>query len=323
MGSLESLLQTLARARAFGTEIYTEETLAAALGQSLLQAREDVGDSGPLELRALEYLRVILLRHAESLCSRCRRCSLAADRFSAPVFGELAPDSRVLLIGEGPGDYEERVLSPFVGPEELLSSRCLTQCSQARHCLRCFEPTLDHCVLDVDPPAEPLGPEKVQARSDWVRTRVAEDRDFLHTAGSLLNRCLRQAGFVRPNWNEPGPCVSMTNVVRCRATSPQGRNAMPEPEAAAHCGTWTTLIHAILNPRLVISAGVAAGRFLTGDTGFLMKQRAWTFATLPAWGEVLFIPHPAAALHARKVPTYEETCVRLLQKARERIETGD
>ncbi len=68
---------------------------AASRGQSLLAVRAELGD-----------------------CRRCRLC----EKRSEIVFGEGAADARVMFVGEGPGEEEDKSGRPFVGRAgELLS----------------------------------------------------------------------------------------------------------------------------------------------------------------------------------------------------------
>lgn len=53
-----------------------------------------------------------VLREAVRRCNACELCALATQ----PVFGEGAPHSRIMLVGEQPGDEEDRAGRPFVGP---------------------------------------------------------------------------------------------------------------------------------------------------------------------------------------------------------------
>src|SRR4051812_50128403 len=46
----------------------------------------------------------------------CRGCDLAGLENSGTVFGEGPPDARVVLVGEQPGDVEDRRGRPLVGP---------------------------------------------------------------------------------------------------------------------------------------------------------------------------------------------------------------
>ncbi|MGA5193038.1 UdgX family uracil-DNA binding protein [Streptomyces exfoliatus] len=54
----------------------------------------------------------------------CRGCPLYRDA-TGTVFGEGARDARVMLVGEQPGDQEDREGVPFVGPAGRLLSRAL------------------------------------------------------------------------------------------------------------------------------------------------------------------------------------------------------
>jgi uracil-DNA glycosylase family protein len=56
--------------------------------------------------------------------ARCTACDLYA-RATQTVFGEGPPDARLMLVGEQPGDREDRDGHPFVGPAGQLLDRAL------------------------------------------------------------------------------------------------------------------------------------------------------------------------------------------------------
>lgn len=56
----------------------------------------------------------------------CRGCDLYRDATQV-VLGDGAPDARVLLVGEQPGDQEDREGEPFVGPAGRLLDSALAQ----------------------------------------------------------------------------------------------------------------------------------------------------------------------------------------------------
>lgn len=58
------------------------------------------------------------------VCLRCRACPLAARRTNV-VFGEGVLESRVMFVGEGPGEQEDLQGRPFVGPAGQLLDRML------------------------------------------------------------------------------------------------------------------------------------------------------------------------------------------------------
>ncbi len=54
----------------------------------------------------------------------CRGCPLFADA-TQTVFGDGAPGAPIMLVGEQPGDQEDRAGEPFVGPAGRLLARAL------------------------------------------------------------------------------------------------------------------------------------------------------------------------------------------------------
>jgi DNA polymerase len=55
----------------------------------------------------------------------CRGCDLATLENTGTVFGEGPPGARIALVGEQPGDVEDRRGRPFVGPAGKLLDRAL------------------------------------------------------------------------------------------------------------------------------------------------------------------------------------------------------
>jgi DNA polymerase len=68
------------------------------------------------ELDDLEKLR--------AAAGECTACPLYKDA-TQTVFGEGPPDARTMLIGETPGDQEDKAGEPFVGPAGGLLNRAL------------------------------------------------------------------------------------------------------------------------------------------------------------------------------------------------------
>ena len=66
--------------------------------------------------RSLEALR--------EAAQGCRGCPLYADATQA-VFGAGPPTARLVLVGEQPGDQEDRAGKPFVGPAGKLLDRAV------------------------------------------------------------------------------------------------------------------------------------------------------------------------------------------------------
>ena len=64
------------------------------------------------------------LASLRAAAQECRGCELHADATQA-VVGEGPPDAALLLLGEQPGDQEDRAGEPFVGPAGRLLDRAL------------------------------------------------------------------------------------------------------------------------------------------------------------------------------------------------------
>lgn len=94
--------------------------------------------------RAAREKQLGLLEHA---VDACRRCTIGATR-TASVFGEGDPCAGLLLVGEGPGETEDRLGRPFVGRAGELLERMLAAIGFARedvyiaNTVKC-RPTLD------------------------------------------------------------------------------------------------------------------------------------------------------------------------------------
>jgi len=66
------------------------------------------------------------LRKLGEIVSDCTACPLFAHATQA-VFGEGPADAALMLVGETPGDQEDLVGRPFVGPAGKLLDRCLAE----------------------------------------------------------------------------------------------------------------------------------------------------------------------------------------------------
>jgi uracil-DNA glycosylase family protein len=64
------------------------------------------------------------LARARSAAASCRNCDLW-EPATQTVFGEGNPKARIMLVGEQPGDREDRVGQPFVGPAGKMLDRAL------------------------------------------------------------------------------------------------------------------------------------------------------------------------------------------------------
>jgi DNA polymerase len=67
------------------------------------------------------------LAELAAAATSCRGCDLAELPGTQTVFGEGRPDARCVLVGEQPGDIEDRRGRPFVGPAGKLLDRALAE----------------------------------------------------------------------------------------------------------------------------------------------------------------------------------------------------
>jgi len=103
----------------------------------------------------------------ERLVAACTRCPLHETRKS-PVFGEGAPDARVVCVGEAPGAREDETGRPFVGRAGKLLDRLLLTIGLARESVYICN------VLKSRPPhnRDPL-PGEVEACSPYLLRQLA------------------------------------------------------------------------------------------------------------------------------------------------------
>jgi DNA polymerase len=71
------------------------------------------------------------LEDLKSAAARCQGCDLYRHA-SQVVFGRGPVDARIVLVGEQPGDQEDRQGAPFVGPAGEVLDRALVQVGLAR-----------------------------------------------------------------------------------------------------------------------------------------------------------------------------------------------
>jgi len=73
-------------------------------------------------------VRVEELREKASVCTACDLC----EKRTNVVFGEGNPNSPLVIIGEGPGETEDKTGRPFVGRAGQLLDECLRECGMLR-----------------------------------------------------------------------------------------------------------------------------------------------------------------------------------------------
>ena len=73
----------------------------------------------------------ITLSALKEAAASCQGCDLY-QQATQTVFGEGAPHAKVILLGEQPGDQEDRTGHPFVGPAGKILDKALAEAGLAR-----------------------------------------------------------------------------------------------------------------------------------------------------------------------------------------------
>lgn len=79
-------------------------------------------------MNKLEMLQALAVKVAE-----CQKCPKLVEGRTQTVFGDGNPDSKILLIGEGPGKNEDEQGVPFVGRAGELLNSILSACGFSRN----------------------------------------------------------------------------------------------------------------------------------------------------------------------------------------------
>ena len=141
---------------AINNAIFSEETPPAA--SSLAEPASARRRRGSMSAEPFLPKRLTLPALAEAV-QHCRGCPLYADATQA-VFGEGRRSARVMLVGEQPGDQEDRAGTPFVGPAGQLLDRALDEAGIDRK-----ETYVTNAVKHFK--WKPRGPRRIHDKPSW------------------------------------------------------------------------------------------------------------------------------------------------------------
>jgi DNA polymerase len=129
--------------------------------------------------------------HAESLAAirtdlgECVRCGLSQSR-TRIVFGQGHPHAKLMFVGEGPGQEEDRAGEPFVGAAGQLLTRIIEAIK-----LRREEVYIANVVKCRPPGNRTPQPEEIATCSPFLRRQIAAIRPlFICTLGGCAARAL-------------------------------------------------------------------------------------------------------------------------------------
>ena len=109
----------------------------------------------------------------------CRGCDLYKDAIQT-VFGEGPPAARVVMVGEQPGDMEDRQGAPFVGPAGKLLDRAIDEAGLDRSATY-----VTNAVKHFKHRPAPRGQRRIHETPD--RTEIVACRPWLVAEFSLLH----------------------------------------------------------------------------------------------------------------------------------------
>ena len=106
------------------------------------------------------------LEELQNTCSTCMACKLANTRTQV-VFGVGNPNARLMLIGEGPGQEEDRTGKPFVGQAGQLLDQILGAVGIARD-----EVYIANVVKCRPPNNRNPEPDEIIACENWLLEQI-------------------------------------------------------------------------------------------------------------------------------------------------------
>jgi DNA polymerase len=153
-----------------------------------------------------------LLESVGAEAATCPRCDLAETRRNV-VFGEGSPDAPLMLIGEGPGEQEDRTGRPFVGPAGILLDKALHANQITRryvyiaNIVKCRPTIVENGRVKNRPPRQP----EVEACKPWLLRQLEIVRPLAilcigGPAASLLIHPAFKITSERGRWSESPYC---------------------------------------------------------------------------------------------------------------------
>ncbi len=275
-------------------DVFPDESLATYW----MWARQIGGVSLPAldvhKKRFVPYLRAGALRLLRASVGACEKCPLHQHRLAGrPVlddssywsdpFGGLAgkempigaTSAEIMLVSEGPGQFEARTGNPFVTHQVLAGSMCAYKCGEYE---KCYSPKSQL-------PQQPCKPVALKGSEEelvQIRTSLAEAPKFpIMTVAGILDNALTKAGLWREGWNgrqalrpnaepkaRPGT-VYLTNMVKCRSCKPKSsgvglEDVTPSVADMETCTPWLEMQIHIIQPKVVVAMGNPA---IIGTTG--------------------------------------------------------
>jgi uracil-DNA glycosylase family 4 len=311
-------------------------------------------DAGVDPVKFASNLRASLLRQIYKGAQDCVKCPLSANRLNqSPVLddGDFARDpfaeslkelkvpigptqAEIMIIAEGPGEYEQRTGLPLVSFQSLHGSRCLQACGKFESCYPAPDRRTTGGYREAKP-AQPCAPSSLkktvanregdlQENLIQIRTERAQRTRFsLNTCGELLDLLLIGAdpeakgadGKPRLPWawrqtwnprmrlmkspnNQREATLYITNAVKCRHLPDGADSATPTKSEIDACRNWLEMQLYVVQPKVLVVLGKPAYYAITGMPNLaITSDEVWGQVRESPYGIPMIVsPHPSYAL---------------------------
>lgn len=298
-----------------------------------------------------DLLKIALLRMLYCTVKDCTKCNRYTQRpYKIPVMDDCSYDldiftrfdkktipigayrSKVMLIGEGPGEYEQRSGNPFVGWQSLKGSNCALRCSNFEGCYTFnndnWKPGMDcvPCSLKRSLPVysenfKTIYPQLIEldngiSDNDIIRERAKLPKRSLNTCGEVLDRIFlsKKDGqrlipeLWRESWNparvrnnSSAPVkhgtIYITNALKCG-------NLTPTEDESNSCNDYLNVQIYIIQPKVIVTLGKYALASVTNESLDSIKTTSPTVKGVirKSRQDIPVIPyaHPSWAMRNKK-----------------------
>ena len=181
--------------------------------------------------------------------------------------------------------YVGVILGPFKELEEITAAIAV--------CRRC---RLAETRTKVVPGEGPHEAEVMFIGEAPGREEDAQGRPFVGRAGRLLDRLLAEIGIERSE-------VFIGNVLKCRPTSPEGRDRKPTEQEVSACSHFLESQIEKIKPKVICTLGDTAAQYILRKHGIKPDGISKIHGRVFEADNLKMIPlyHPAAALYTYRL----------------------
>jgi uracil-DNA glycosylase len=224
----------------------------------------------PADLQALDWVGL------RQKVADCRACGLCESRRQT-VFGVGSTQAHWMIVGEAPGEQEDLLGEPFVGPAGQLLDRMLAALGLSR-------------AEDVQAEETAITSEAAPVLASALGGGGDELAEGIELAQTADRQGQRDANGLGAQVLKPEQQVYIANTLKCRP--PRNRN--PEPEELARCEPYLHRQIDLLRPRVILAMGrFAVQRLLRTEEAIgRLRGRVHRYQDIP----VIVTYHPAYLL---------------------------